>query len=169
MAAPNLSFRACVHRESPLGSVLVEPQDIERAVAARDLAIAVIGAEPLIEDFRPRVRPVGIAEAWTDRGLRCCRPQHACLVITNFLSGRANAGIERFSSQACNSQSVSYYSMTRPSCAAFATASVRLSASSLASIAASTTMMATPMIEMAIPVSCRPRNRLIEKDPSRQK
>src|SRR5262249_3267749 len=58
------------------------------------------------------------------------------LVITNFLSGRANAGVERFSSQACNSQSVSYYSMTRPSCAAFATASVRLSASSLASIAA---------------------------------
>src|SRR5262249_43846783 len=51
MAAPNLSFRACVHRESPLGSVLVEPQDIERAVAARELAIAVIGAEPLIEDF----------------------------------------------------------------------------------------------------------------------
>jgi hypothetical protein len=47
----SLSFRACVHRESPLGSVLVEPQDIERAVAARDLAIAVIGAEPLIEDF----------------------------------------------------------------------------------------------------------------------
>src|SRR5262249_30295397 len=32
--------------------------------------------------------------------------------------------------------SASYYSMTRPSCAAFATASVRLSASSLASIAA---------------------------------
>src|SRR5262245_15849963 len=31
---------------------------------------------------------------------------------------------------------ISYYSMTRPSCAAFATASVRLSASSLASIAA---------------------------------
>src|SRR5262249_17745897 len=51
MAAPNLSFRACVQRESPLGSVLVEPQDIERAVAARDLAIAVIGAKPLIEDF----------------------------------------------------------------------------------------------------------------------
>ena len=47
----SLSFRACVHRESPIGSVLVEPQDIERAVGAFDLAIAVIGAEPLIEDF----------------------------------------------------------------------------------------------------------------------
>ena len=49
----SLSFRACIHRESPVGSVLVEPQDqdIERAVGAFDLAIAVIGAEPLIEDF----------------------------------------------------------------------------------------------------------------------
>src|SRR5262245_4770077 len=47
----SLRFRACVHRESPLGSVLVEPQDIERAVGAIDLAIAVIGAEPLIEDL----------------------------------------------------------------------------------------------------------------------
>jgi hypothetical protein len=47
----SLSFRAYVHRESPIGSVLVKPQDIERAVGAFDLAIAVIGAEPLIEDF----------------------------------------------------------------------------------------------------------------------
>jgi len=47
----SLRFWACVHRESPVGSVLVEPQDIERAVGAFDLAIAVIGAEPLIEDF----------------------------------------------------------------------------------------------------------------------
>ena len=47
----SLNFRACVHRESPVGSVLVEPQDIERAVGAFDLAIAVIGTEPLIEDF----------------------------------------------------------------------------------------------------------------------
>jgi len=52
----SLSFWACVHRESPVGSVLVEPQDIERAVGAFDLAIAVIGAEPLIEDLMGRGR-----------------------------------------------------------------------------------------------------------------
>src|SRR5262249_24572829 len=128
-------FGACVHRESPVGSVLVEPQDIERAVGAFDLAIAVIGAEPLIEDFNdldhasihsesPRHgQTVGFAAVDLNaHAFASAAPMIANLieseshrpwavgvwffsanvgrrsniVITNFLSGRATAGVERF-------------------------------------------------------------------------
>jgi hypothetical protein len=37
--------------EAPCKPFLIEPQDVERAVIAPDLAVPVIGPEPLIEDF----------------------------------------------------------------------------------------------------------------------
>jgi hypothetical protein len=46
-----LGFRACEHDQGPFGSVLIEPQNVQRAIASLDFAIAIIGTEPLIEDF----------------------------------------------------------------------------------------------------------------------
>src|SRR5262249_42636042 len=144
----SLSFRACVHRESPLGSVLVEPQDIERAVAARDLAIAVIGAEPLIEDFNdldyatvqsesprhgqtvgfaavdlyahafPAVAPMIASLTESESHRHRVRKPQAWAVGFLIFQRCWEAFQYRDPSQACNSQWVSYYSMTRPSCAA---------------------------------------------------
>ncbi|MGB8529380.1 MAG: hypothetical protein WCD75_21565 [Rhodoplanes sp.] len=46
-----LGFRACEHDQAPFRSVLVKPQNVQRAIASLEFAIAVIGTEPLIEDF----------------------------------------------------------------------------------------------------------------------
>jgi len=51
LGVDRLGFRACEHDQAPFGSILVEPQNVQRPIAAPEFAIPVIGAEPLVEDF----------------------------------------------------------------------------------------------------------------------
>jgi hypothetical protein len=81
--------------EAPCKPFLIEPQDVERIVIAPDLAVPVIGPEPLIEDFGDLDRALSETDsAWHGHALRFMRLDLDVHAFASIGSGDCSGAID---------------------------------------------------------------------------